>query len=159
MTYTRQFVRGQGETRGRNFETEARRRFKAIVILVNIVSLCIPKYQLSQTHAHVYALTEYLILADHVRCIGLRLKRFQSDEISPTLELMVRIRNVVRLTEREKMTNGGDVVRLSLGFRASGRFSASFHWNKSPPPFFHTRVSQNGIAPAAGGGSLWETTV
>jgi len=58
----RQLVRGRGEPRGRNFETEARWQFKAIVILVNIVF--IPNYQLPQTHICIrsYTLTRYLIL-------------------------------------------------------------------------------------------------
>ena len=62
VMYTRQFVEGRGKARGRNFETETRWQFMAIVILVNIV--CIPYYQLSQRHAciHRYTLIAYLTL-------------------------------------------------------------------------------------------------
>jgi len=52
VMYTRQFVQGRGEAWGRNFETEARRRFKTIVILVIIV--CVPNYQLPQTHTCIH---------------------------------------------------------------------------------------------------------
>jgi len=50
--YTRQFVQGRGDARCRNFQTEARRRFKAIVILVNIV---LPLPIIVDTHTHMYA--------------------------------------------------------------------------------------------------------
>jgi len=49
-------------TQGRNFKTEARWQFNAIVILVNIVCM-LPNYQLPQTHTyfHVYTLNGYLM--------------------------------------------------------------------------------------------------